>query len=203
MFPNNLQLIFATNNQHKLKEIKLILNSEVTILSLKDIDCSEKLPETSSSLRGNALQKANYVFEKYGVNCFADDTGLEIDALSGRPGVYSARYAGLQASDSDNVAKVLNEMKGVENRTAIFKTVIALITDREQKTFEGMIEGEITNEPKGTSGFGYDPVFIPAGSTRTFAEMSEEEKNGMSHRARALEKLIVYLKEAYVIDKSN
>lgn len=203
MFPNNLQLIFATNNQHKLKEIKLILNSEVTILSLKDIDCSEKLPETSSSLRGNALQKANYVFEKYGVNCFADDTGLEIDALSGRPGVYSARYAGLQASDSDNVAKVLNEMKGVENRTAIFKTVIALITDREQKTFEGMIEGEITNEPKGTSGFGYDPVFIPAGSTKTFAEMSEEEKNGMSHRSLALEKLIVYLKEAYVIDKSN
>ena len=203
MFPNNLQLIFATNNQHKLKEIKLILNSEVTILSLKDIDCSEKLPETSSSLRGNALQKANYVFEKYGVNCFADDTGLEIDALSGRPGVYSARYAGLQASDSDNVAKVLNEMKGVENRTAIFKTVIALITDREQKTFEGMIEGEITNEPKGTSGFGYDPVFIPAGSKKTFAEMSEEEKNGMSHRSLALEKLIVYLKEAYVIDKSN
>lgn len=203
MDPVNLQLVFATNNQHKLKEIKSMLNGTPTIMSLKDIDCLDELPETSSSLRGNAIQKARYVFEKYGVNCFADDTGLEIVALNGRPGVYSARFAGLQASDSDNVAKVLNEMKGIENRKATFKTVIALITDREEKSFEGMIEGEITKEPRGTAGFGYDPVFLPSGSSKTFAEMNEAEKNSMSHRSRALDKLISYLKEAYAFNKAN
>ncbi len=200
---DRLELVFATNNQHKLKEIKSLLNGAVVILNLKDIGCSDELPETSTTLKGNALQKANYIYEKYGVNCFADDTGLEIDALNGRPGVYSARFAGLHASDADNVSKVLNEMRGMENRKATFKTVIALMTAQEQKCFEGIVAGEISKEPRGANGFGYDPVFIPEGGEKTFAEMSDEEKNQMSHRSRALSKLIFYLKQRNVISQSN
>jgi XTP/dITP diphosphohydrolase len=186
-------LVFATNNQHKLKEIRSILKDRFEILSLKDIGCFDELPETSATLAGNALQKANYVYRKFGMSCFADDTGLEIDAIGGRPGVYSARFAGLNSSYRENVEKVLNEMKGMDNRKAKFKTVIAYISDGEQKCFEGIIEGVITKEPKGNEGFGYDPVFLPEGSTRTFAEMSEEEKNKISHRGRALIKLISFL----------
>lgn len=204
MAGDKLKLVFATNNQHKLKEIKAMLKDSITILSLRDIGCDDELPETSATLTGNALQKANYVFEKYGMACFADDTGLEIDALGGRPGVYSARFAGLNASYQENVEKVLTEMKGVENRNARFKTVIALITENEQKCFEGVIEGEITIETKGKGGFGYDPVFLPIGTGKTFAEMTEDEKNKISHRGRALIGLIDYLGKADVIrDHSN
>lgn len=193
MKSDHLELVFATNNLHKLKEIKSMLKSTFTILSLKDIGCDDDLPETSATITGNALQKAGYVFEKYGMNCFADDTGLEIEALDGRPGVYSARFAGLTASYEENVLKVLTELKGQINRKAKFKTVIALITENERRTFEGVIKGEITTEPRGSSGFGYDPVFVPEGSEKTFAEMTEEEKNKISHRGKAFALLVDYL----------
>jgi XTP/dITP diphosphohydrolase len=201
--PGKLSLVFATNNQHKLKEIKSMIPDSISILSLKDIGCLDELPETSATLRGNALQKAKYVFDKYGMNCFADDTGLEIESLNGRPGVYSARYAGLNSSYDDNVSKVLNEMKGIENRKAKFKTVIALLTDRVEKCFEGIVEGEISINKRGDKGFGYDPVFLPAGSDKTFAEMTEAEKNKISHRARALDKLISFFEEVNVTDENS
>jgi XTP/dITP diphosphohydrolase len=201
--PGKITLVFATNNQHKLKEIKSMVPDSISILSLKDIGCQEELPETSATLKGNALQKAKYVFDKYGMNCFADDTGLEIESLNGRPGVYSARYAGLNSSYDDNVSKVLNEMKGIENRKAKFKTVIALLTDHEEKCFEGIVEGEITENRRGDKGFGYDPVFLPSGSDKTFAEMTEAEKNKISHRGRALDKLISYLEEVNVPGKNS
>lgn len=192
------ELVFATNNSHKLKEIKSTLGDALRILSLKDIGCFDELPETSATIRGNAIQKASYVFEKYGMNCFADDTGLEIDELKGRPGVYSSRFAGANASDSENVAKVLHEMKGIEKRAARFKTIMALITDKEQKYFEGIINGTIANETKGTGGFGYDPIFYPEGSEKTFAEMNVDEKNKISHRSLAIRQLIAYLNQAYI-----
>jgi len=188
------RLVFATNNQHKLKEIKSMLGEAVEILSLKDIGCYDELPETSSTLKGNSIQKATYVFEKYGAECFSDDTGLEIESLGGRPGVYSARFAGLHCSFEDNIEKVLTEMKGIENRRAVFKTVITLVTGKGTICFEGHINGEITRERLGLSGFGYDPVFLPEGSHQTFAEMNESEKNKISHRAKALEQLVAYLK---------
>lgn len=191
------ELVFATNNTHKLKEIKAMVSGGVRILSLKDIGCYDELPETSNSIRGNAIQKASYVFEKYGMNCFADDTGLEIDALQGRPGVYSSRFAGVRATDEENVTKVLREMNGMESRKARFKTIIALITVMEQKYYEGIIEGLIATEPRGHEGFGYDPVFCPEGNEKTFAEMSGEEKNKVSHRARATQQLIDYLNRSY------
>jgi len=199
----NRKLVFATNNKHKLKEIKSMLNDIIQVVSLADIGCTDELPETSASIRGNALQKARYIFEKFGMDCFADDTGLEVEALGGRPGVYSARYAGNNASSADNVTKLLHEMKGIENRKARFKTVIALITDHEEKSFEGIIDGVIADKPVGENGFGYDPVFIPDGSTIRFAEMSDEEKNKISHRKRALEKLVEHLKVADASGKSN
>jgi XTP/dITP diphosphohydrolase len=199
--PGKLTLVFATNNQHKLKEIRAMVPGSISIVSLKDIGCTDELPETSSSLRGNALQKAKYVFDKCGMNCFADDTGLEIESLGGRPGVYSARYSGLNSSYEDNVSKVLNELKGIENRKAKFKTVITLLTDHEEKCFEGIVEGEITVDRRGDKGFGYDPVFLPSGSDKTFAEMTEEEKNKISHRGRALEKLVEYLEKSQVLEK--
>ncbi len=201
--PDKLKLVFATNNQHKLKEIKSMLAGSISILSLKDIGCTDELPETSTSLRGNALQKAKYVFDKYGMNCFADDTGLEIESLGGRPGVYSARYSGANSSYDDNVSKVLNELKGIENRNAKFKTVIALITDHEEKCFEGIVEGKMTEDRRGDKGFGYDPVFLPEQSDKTFAEMSEAKKNKISHRGRALVKLVSYLEETNVIGENS
>ena len=178
-----------------------MLHGSIKILNLKDIGCYDELPETSTTIRGNAIQKAGYVFEKYGMNCFADDTGLEIDELQGRPGVYSSRFAGVHATDEENVAKALQEMKGMENRKARFKTIIALFTIKEQKCFEGVIDGLIVDEPKGTGGFGYDPVFMPAGCDLTFAEMSSEAKNRISHRSLAIRKLIEYLEQTYVLQK--
>jgi XTP/dITP diphosphohydrolase len=192
------ELIFATNNQHKVKEIKAMLNGFLSIKSLRDIGCEEELSETAVTLKGNSMQKAKYVFDKYGVDCFADDTGLEVDALGGRPGVYSARFAGVGASYNDNVSKLLNEMRGVEIRSARFRTVIALLTESKQSYFEGVLEGEITREPKGNSGFGYDPVFIPKGFTKTLAEMSPAEKNEISHRRIALNKLIDFIRDPIV-----
>jgi len=190
-----LSLVFASNNTHKLKEIKSMLVSSFSLVTLKEIGCVEELAETSTTLTGNARQKARYVFDKYGMACFADDSGLEVDALQGMPGVYSARYAGPNASYEDNVDKLLIAMKGIENRSARFKTVIALITDHESKLFEGVIEGTIAETPRGLNGFGYDPVFVPKDSELTFAEMTEADKNKISHRKIALRKLVEYLEE--------
>jgi XTP/dITP diphosphohydrolase len=194
-----MNLVFATNNAHKLKEVRSILLAKenladaIQVLSLVDIDCEDELPETASTFEGNALQKAEYVSSKFGVRCFADDSGLEVEALHGSPGIYSARYAGTMNS-ADNIARLLQEMKDEVNRKARFRTVIVSLIDGEQKTFEGIINGTIATETRGSKGFGYDPVFIPDGETRTFAEMSSEEKNRISHRALAIRELMEYLK---------
>jgi XTP/dITP diphosphohydrolase len=188
-----MNLIFATNNSHKLKEIKEILNNRVQILSLQDINCFDEIPETQTTIEGNARQKSMYIYKKYKQNCFADDTGLEIDALNGEPGVYSARYAGNECSFEDNVRKVLSKMNGTENRTAQFKTVISLIFNGNEFQFEGKIKGRIINEKKGTNGFGYDPIFVPDDYDKTFAELSSDEKNKISHRALATKKLAEFL----------
>ena len=189
-----MELIFATHNQHKTEEAREIAASFIQIKNLKDIGCFEEIPETADTLPGNALQKARYVQEHFHVNCFADDTGLEVEVLDGRPGVYSARYAGEHCSYQDNVDKLLREMKGMTNRRACFKTVIALILDGKEYLFEGRVDGRIIEDQRGMSGFGYDPVFLPDGFDRTFAEMSEEEKNGISHRGRAIRKMMDFLK---------
>jgi XTP/dITP diphosphohydrolase len=189
-----MKLVFATNNQHKLKELQAILGEHFELLSLKDIGCFEEIPEDQPTLEGNASQKAFYVYEKFGYSCFADDTGLEIDALNGEPGVYSARYAGEAKDPQANMDKVLEKLENAENRKARFRTVISLVLDGEEKQFEGIVEGEITNEKRGGSGFGYDPVFLPVGYNKTFAEMSLDDKNQISHRARAVQKLVEYLK---------
>ncbi len=189
-----MELIFATHNQHKTEEAREIAASFIQIKNLKDIGCFEEIPETADTLPGNALQKARYVQEHFHVNCFADDTGLEVEVLDGRPGVYSARYAGEHCSYQDNVDKLLREMKGMTNRRACFKTVIALILDGKEYLFEGRVDGRIIEDQRGMSGFGYDPVFLPEGFDRTFAEMSEEEKNGISHRGRAIRKMMDFLK---------
>lgn len=190
-----MELIFATHNQHKTEEAREIADSLFQIKNLKDIGCMEEIPETADTLKGNALQKAHYVQENYHVNCFADDTGLEVEALDGRPGVYSARYAGEHCSYQDNVDKLLLEMSGKTNRKACFKTVIALILDKEEYLFEGRVDGIIVENQKGTSGFGYDPVFLPDGFDRTFAEMSDEEKNSISHRGRAMRMMMDFLEK--------
>ncbi|MEI6851329.1 MAG: non-canonical purine NTP diphosphatase [Bacteroidota bacterium] len=191
-----MRLVFATNNLHKLEEIRHILqNKNVEILSLQEIGCFDEIPETADTLEGNALQKAEFIFEKFGINCFADDTGLQVDALHGAPGVYSARYAGKACSFEDNINKLLIEMKDAENRTACFKTVIALILDGEKYFFSGEVAGEILSERKGNHGFGYDPVFIPKGYDLSFAEMDASTKNGLSHRFHATSKLIQFLLE--------
>ena len=192
MEPKN-NLIFATHNSHKTDEIRKIVGGLCAVLNLHDIGCREEIPETSNSLQGNALQKAQYVKEKYGLDCFADDTGLEIEALDGRPGVYSARYAGEHCSFQDNIKKVLSEMEGIENRKASFITVIALLYEGEKYFFEGRIEGEITKEISGTEGFGYDPIFKPEGYHQTFAALGNDEKNRISHRAIAMQKLLTFL----------
>lgn len=189
-----MDLVFATNNAHKLHEISKMLGDSFSILSLKDIGCYEDIPETGNTLEANASQKAKYIYDKYKVNCFADDTGLEIMALGGAPGVFSARYAGEEKSSEKNMVKVLTGMQGVNDRRAQFRTVISLIIDGEEKIFEGIVKGHITTEKKGDKGFGYDPVFVPDGYDQTFAEMDLATKNKISHRARAVEKLTAYLK---------
>ena len=188
-----MEIVFATHNKHKLSEASKILPNSVLLISLDDINCTADIPETSDTIAGNALQKANYVKANFEQDCFADDTGLEIDALNGAPGVYSARWAGENCSYQDNIDKTLFEMKGIKNRRARFKTVIALVINSETHLFEGIIEGKITEHPKGDSGFGYDPVFRPKGYSQTFAEMPEELKNKISHRAIAVNKLTAFL----------
>ncbi|WP_211320139.1 RdgB/HAM1 family non-canonical purine NTP pyrophosphatase [Hymenobacter nivis] len=191
-----MRLCFASNNAHKLDEIRPLLPPGLELLSLADIGCHEELPETQDTLEGNARQKADYVRQHYGVACFADDTGLEVTALDGAPGVYSARYAGPQREAADNVAKLLRELAGRPDRTAQFRTVVALAqADGSTRTFAGAVAGSIAEAQRGTGGFGYDPVFVPAGGDgRTFAEMSGAEKNQISHRARAVAGLLAYLK---------
>ena len=181
-----MKLVFATNNFNKLSEIRALVPSGIEILSLKDINCNEELPETNPTLQENALQKATYVFENYGFNCFADDTGLEIDALGGEPGVYSARYAGEDCNPEDNIKKVLKKLEGREERGATFRTVIVLIVDGENTLFEGECKGNITNTKSGVEGFGYDPIFMSNGFDKTFAEMTKQEKGAISHRGKAV-----------------
>ena len=188
------KLVFATNNAHKLEEIRAILGDKVEVLSLKDIQCDVDIPETADTLEGNAVLKAEYIYRHYGLDCFADDTGLEVEALNGAPGVYSARYAGGEGHDSEaNMRKLLAEMEGKTNRKAQFRTAICLIAGGAEPLFEGVVKGEIIEEKRGASGFGYDPVFMPEGYTETFAEMGSEEKNRISHRARAVQALCAYL----------
>ncbi|MBQ2779194.1 MAG: non-canonical purine NTP diphosphatase [Bacteroidaceae bacterium] len=192
-----MKLVFATNNKHKLQEVRDIIGSGVEILSLADIDCTDDIPETADTLDGNALIKARYIFDKYGLNCFADDTGLEVEALGGAPGVYSARYAGEGHDSEANMNKLLENLTGENNRSAQFRTVIALIIDGEEKLFNGIVKGEITREKRGASGFGYDPIFVPEGYKESFAQMESSKKNSISHRYRATKQLSDYLKELY------
>lgn len=188
------KLVFATNNAHKLEELRAILGEGIEMLSLKDIGCEADIPETAATLEGNAALKAEYIYRHYGLDCFADDTGLEVEALGGAPGVYSARYAGGDGHDSEaNMRRLLRELEGVENRKAQFRTVICLIEGGEERLFEGIVRGSITERKQGTSGFGYDPVFRPEGYDETFAEMGSDEKNRISHRARAVQRLVEYL----------
>lgn len=187
------EMVFATNNQHKLNEIRDITNGKLQILGLADIGCNEEIEETGSTLEENALIKARYVREKYGYDCFADDTGLEVDALQGAPGVYSARYAGEGCSFADNMDKLLTALQGKEIRAAQFHTVIALVLNGEEYLFDGVIKGKIIDEKRGSTGFGYDPIFMPEGYDQTFAELGNETKNHISHRALAMEKLVDFL----------
>lgn len=185
-------LIFATNNAHKLDEVRSILGSRFTIKSLKDIGCDADIPETADTLEGNALMKARFLYEKYGVDCFADDTGLEVTALGGAPGVHTARYAGNHDSEA-NMNKLLNELEKKSDRSAQFRTVIALIIEGKEFLFEGIVKGTIAKEKAGDGGFGYDPIFIPEGFSQTFSQMGNDSKNHISHRALAVEKLYNYL----------
>ncbi len=186
-------MVFATNNQHKLDEIRKITEGKLHILSLTDLNCIEEIEETGTTLEENALIKARFVKEKYGYDCFADDTGLEVEALDGAPGVYSARYAGEGCTFADNMDKLLNALQGVENRAAQFRTVIALLINGEELLFDGAINGKIIKEKRGTTGFGYDPIFMPEGYDQTFAELGNDIKNSISHRALAMEKLVNFL----------
>ena len=188
------QIVFATNNKNKLREMREIMDGLYEVLGLDDIGCHEEIVEDAETLQGNAKIKADFVTNNYHLDCFADDTGLEVEALDGAPGVYSARYAGEHCSYQDNVRKLLAALKGVENRKAAFRTVIALNLDGKSYFFEGRCDGQITLEQRGTEGFGYDPIFQPEGFTETFAEMGHEGKNAISHRGRATQKLIAFLK---------
>ena len=192
-----MKLVFATNNKHKLQEVRDIVGDRVEVLSLADINCYDDIPETADTLQGNALIKARHIYAKYGLDCFADDTGLEVEALDGAPGVYSARYAGDECNSEANMQKLLQNLTGETNRNAQFRTVIALIIRGEEKLFNGIVKGTIATEKKGDSGFGYDPIFIPEGHSESFAQMSSEMKNSMSHRFRATQQLGDYLKENY------
>ncbi|VBB46068.1 Non-canonical purine NTP pyrophosphatase [uncultured Paludibacter sp.] len=186
------KIVFATNNRHKLEEVKNILGKKIEIISLQDIGCEEEIPETADTLEGNAELKAQYISQKYNIDCFADDTGLEIAALNGKPGVFSARYAGEPSNSANNVRKVLYEMQGKENREAQFRTVICLVENGKSHFFEGKITGKIAQKPTGGNGFGYDPVFIPDGYNKSFAELTTEDKNRISHRALAVKELAVH-----------
>ena len=185
-------LVFATNNAHKLDEVRSILGSRFTVKSLKEIGCEANIPETADTLEGNALMKARFLYERYGVDCFADDTGLEVTALGGAPGVHTARYAGNHDSEA-NMNKLLNELEKKSDRSAQFRTVIALIIEGKEFLFEGIVKGTIAKEKAGDGGFGYDPIFIPDGFTQTFSQMGNDSKNHISHRALAVEKLFNYL----------
>ena len=189
-----MKIVFATNNKHKLEEIKDILGKDFEIVSLAEIGCHEDIPETGATLEENARQKSTYILEHYSHDCFADDTGLEVDSLNGEPGVHSARYAEGTDHDSEaNMRKLLSKMSNVKDRTARFRTVISLIINGVEHQFEGRVEGRIATEKHGTEGFGYDPIFIPEGYDKSFAELGEEVKNQISHRARAVKKLAEYL----------
>ena len=188
-----MKIVFATNNQNKLQEIKNLVPNNINIISLNDIEFHDELPENQLTLEGNALEKANFIYSKYGCSCFADDTGLEIDALNGDPGVYSARYAGLECLAEDNMNKVLNKLNGIKNRKAKFRTVIALIIDGHEYLFNGECLGEITKNKIGLDGFGYDPIFLPIYSELTFAQMDKTEKGIISHRGISVRKLVDFL----------
>jgi len=194
MTKNLLSLVFATNNQHKLKEVQHALGDRVELVTLNAVGITEDIPEDFETLQENALQKARYVYSKTGLNCFADDTGLEVEALNWEPGVFSARYAGDAKNPKDNIRKLLDNLKGVENRRARFRTVIALILNGQEYLFEGVVWGKIIDQERGSDGFGYDPIFVPDGFTQTFAEMPLELKNQISHRGRAVEELRIFLK---------
>lgn len=188
-----MKLVFATHNRHKLDEVAAILPPDIELVSLSDLDCFEDIPETAETLRENAMQKARYVYERYGLNCFADDTGLEVEALNGAPGVRTARFAGEHCSSSDNVDKLLRVLDGATNRRACFKTTIALILDGEDHYFDGKVDGLIATERLGEGGFGYDPVFCPIETGLSFSQMGVAEKNRISHRARAVQALVDFL----------
>jgi XTP/dITP diphosphohydrolase len=188
------KLVFATNNDHKLRELKQILPADFELLSLNDIGCTDDIPETGPTLETNASQKSYYIWERYGINCFADDTGLEVEALLNEPGVYSARYAGEERSARANMLKVLEKLNNKTNRKARFRCVISLVINGEEKQFEGIVEGQILPEGQGEAGFGYDPIFMPDGYTLSFAQMGAVDKNRISHRGRAVEKLVEYLR---------
>ena len=190
-----MKLVFASNNKNKIQEIQALVPNSIQILSLEEIGCTEDIPETADTIEGNAILKANYVTEKYGYDCFADDTGLEVDSLNGAPGVYSARYAGEQKDANDNMDKLLDELKDKSNRKANFKTVIALNLNGKQNLFTGIINGKIIDEKIGTNGFGYDPIFVADGYNKTFAELSMEEKSTISHRGIAVKELIIFLQK--------
>ena len=190
-----MKLVFASNNKNKIQEIQALVPNIIQIVSLEDIGCTEDIPETADTIEGNAILKANYVTEKYGYDCFADDTGLEVEALNGAPGVYSARYAGEQKDANDNMDKLLSELKDKSNRKANFKTVIALNLNGKQNLFTGIINGKIIKEKMGTNGFGYDPIFVADGYEKTFAELSMEEKSTISHRGIAVKELILFLQK--------
>ena len=190
------KFVFATNNSHKLEEVTAILGEKVELLSMKDIKCDTDIPETADTLEGNALLKARYIFDNYHLDCFADDTGLEVESLGGAPGVYSARYANGQGHDSQaNMNKLLKEMEEKNDRKAQFRTIISLIEKGEERQFEGIVKGQITREKRGESGFGYDPIFQPDGYETTFAELGSDIKNRISHRARAVAALCDYLRK--------
>ncbi len=189
---NKLKLVFATNNKNKLKEVQAMLTN-FEIVSLADIDCFEDIPETAKTLEGNAKIKANFVTEKYGLNCFADDTGLEVEALNNEPGVYSARYAGEVNNAEGNMSKLLNNLDNNSNRNAQFRTAVALNIEGKQYLFEGICKGSILTKKQGNSGFGYDPIFMPTGFNKSFAEMNLDEKGSISHRGKAIEKLVTFL----------
>lgn len=190
------KLVFATNNAHKLEEVAAILGEQIELLSLNDIGCHADIPETADTLEGNALLKSSFIFKNYGLDCFADDTGLEVEALNGAPGVYSARYAGGEGHDAQaNMLKLLRELEGKENRKAQFRTAISLILYGKEYLFEGVIKGEIIKEKRGDSGFGYDPIFKPEGYDKTFAELGNDIKNKISHRALAVQKLCDFLQQ--------
>ncbi|MCU0324340.1 MAG: non-canonical purine NTP diphosphatase [Spirosomaceae bacterium] len=188
-----MKLCLATNNRHKIEELQAILGNKFELVTLEEIGCFDEIPETQPTMEGNSLQKAQFVYDNYGINCFADDSGLEVDALGGEPGVYSARYAGEERSHAKNIEKLLANLEGIENRSAQFRAVITLILDGKINQFEGIVRGKIIDELRGNGGFGYDPVFVPEGFDKTFAEMTMDEKNPISHRGHSVAKLVEFL----------